>query len=144
LPQAGPNGEISVNAGPGVLRFREEDIWHDFPYQTLALNSRLRPERIDSRVHFVGGELGELDVQLRIDPQGEIKPIDGELRLRDLEISVARRFVPQLGRLQGQLNGARRLSGTLQSAELRGDLRLSEGEISSGQLPVSFEGLQVD
>lgn len=144
LPQAGPNGEISVNAGPGVLRFREEDIWHDFPYQTLALNSRLRPERIDSRLHFVGGELGELDVQLRIDPQGEIKPIDGEFSLRDLDISVARPFVPQVDRLQGQLNGAGRLSGTLQSPQLNGDLRLSEAEISGSELPVSFERLQVD
>lgn len=144
LPQAGPSGEVSLDAGPGVLRFREGDTWHDFPYQALALDSRLRPEQVDSRLRFAGGDLGELDVQLRIDPQGAAKPIDGEFSLRDLDISVARPFVPQVDRLQGQLNGTGQLSGTLQSPQLNGDLRLSEAEISGSELPVSFERLQVD
>lgn len=143
LPQAGPIGEISVDAGAGTLRFRDGDIWHDFPYQALALTSRLRPEQIDSRLRFAGGDLGELDVQLRIDPQGA-KPIDGEFRLSALDISVARPFVAQVDRLQGQLNGSGKLSGTLESPQLNGDLRLSEAEISGSELPVSFEQLQVD
>jgi len=143
LPQAGPTGEISVDAGAGTLRFREGDVWHDFPYQALVLNSRLRPERVDSRLRFAGGELGELDVQLRIDPQGA-KPIDGEFRLSDLDISVARPFVPQVDRLQGQLNGSGQFSGTLERPQLNGALRLREAEISGSELPVSFEQLQMD
>ena len=59
LPAAGPNGQVQVDAGPGVLRIRDADQWHDFPYQTLALNSRLRPERVDSELRFAGGELGD-------------------------------------------------------------------------------------
>ena len=144
LPQAGPSGEINLDADDGTLRFREGDVWHDFPYQTLALRSRLRPERIDSRLRFAGSDLGELDVLLGIDPQGAGKPIDGEFQLRDLQLSVARPFVPQVDRLQGQLNGTGQLAGTLESPQLNGNLRLSGAEISGSALPVSFEQLQVD
>lgn len=31
LPAGGPNGRVQVDAGPGVLRIRDADEWHDFP-----------------------------------------------------------------------------------------------------------------
>ena len=74
LPASGPNGTLRIDAGSGVLRMREADTWHDFPYQALALNSRLLPQRIDSELRFDGGELGELTIEARIDPRGETKP----------------------------------------------------------------------
>ena len=110
LPAGGPNGRVRVDAGPGVLRIRDVDEWHDFPYQTLVLNSRLLPERIDSQLRFLGGELGELDVQLKIDPRSAAKPIDGEFRLSGLDLSVARPFVPMVERLRGELNGSGQLA----------------------------------
>ncbi|MFP5338705.1 MAG: translocation/assembly module TamB, partial [Gammaproteobacteria bacterium] len=143
LPAGGPNGRVQVDAGPGVLRIRDADEWHDFPYQTLALNSRLLPERIDSQLRFQGGELGELDVQLQIDPRPAAKPIDGEFRLSGLDLSVARPFVPMVERLRGELNGSGQLAGTLQQPTLNGQLLLSDGEIAGSELPTTFEDLRV-
>ena len=143
LPASGPNGRVQVDAGPGVLRIRDADEWHDFPYQTLVLNSRLLPERIDSELRFQGGELGELDVQVRIDPRPENKPIDGEFRLSGLDLAVARPFVPMVERLRGQLNGSGQLSGSLRQPTLNGQLLLSGGEIAGSELPTTFEDLRV-
>lgn len=143
LPEAGPNGELRIDAGAGVLRLREGEVWHDFPYRTLTLDSRLRPERIDSQLRFDGGELGEVDVSTRIDPRRAIKPLEGEFRLRGLDLAVARPFAPMIERLQGELNGSGRLAGSLQEPELRGELRLSGGEVAGSELPVTLEQLQV-
>ncbi|WP_278445860.1 translocation/assembly module TamB domain-containing protein [Stutzerimonas kunmingensis] len=143
LPAGGANGRVRVDAGPGVLRIRDVDEWHDFPYQTLVLNSRLLPERIDSQLRFLGGELGELDVQLQIDPRPAAKPIDGEFRLSGLDLSVARPFVPMVERLRGELNGSGQLAGTLQQPSLNGQLLLSDGEIAGSELPTTFEDLRV-
>jgi len=143
LPASGPNGRVQVDAGPGVLRIRDADEWHDFPYQTLALNSRLSPERIDSELRFQGGELGELDVQVRIDPRPENKPIDGEFSLSGLDLAVARPFVPMVERLRGQLNGSGQLAGSLQQPTLNGQLLLTGGEIAGSELPTTFEDLRV-
>lgn len=143
IPASGPNGRVQVDAGPGVLRIRDADEWHDFPYQTLVLNSRLLPERIDSELRFQGGELGDLDVQVRIDPRPENKPINGEFRLSGFDLAVARPFVPMVERLRGQLNGSGQLSGSLQQPTLNGQLLLSDGEIAGSELPTTFENLRV-
>ncbi len=143
LPASGPNGRIQVDAGPGVLRIRDADEWHDFPYQTLVLNSRLLPERIDNELRFQGGELGELEVQLQIDPRPEAKPINGEFRLSGFDLAVARPFVPMVERLRGQLNGSGQLAGSLQQPTLNGQLLLTGGEIAGSELPTAFEDLRV-
>ncbi|MCQ4308219.1 translocation/assembly module TamB [Pseudomonas stutzeri] len=143
LPAAGPSGTIRIDAGPGTLRMRDGDRWLDFPYATLALNSELTPKRVDSRLRFEGGELGELDVSLQIDPSTEEKAISGSFLLSEFDLSVARPFVAQVERLDGQLNGRGELSGSLQAPQVNGELRLSDAEIAGSELPVSFEQLHI-
>ncbi|WP_439654927.1 translocation/assembly module TamB domain-containing protein [Stutzerimonas zhaodongensis] len=143
MPSAGPSGTVRVDAGPGTLRFRDGEQWLDFPYATLALTSELAPELVDSRLRFEGGELGELDVRFQIDPSTEAKTISGDFRLSNFNLSVARPFVAQVDRLEGQLNGNGRLSGTLAEPQINGELNLSGGEIAGSELPVSFEQLQI-
>jgi len=143
LPAAGPSGTIRIDAGPGTLRMRDGDRWLDFPYATLALNSELTPKRVDSRLRFEGGELGDLDVSLQIDPSTEEKAISGSFLLSEFDLSVARPFVAQVERLDGQLNGRGELSGSLQAPQVNGELRLSDAEIAGSELPVSFEQLQI-
>lgn len=143
MPSAGPSGTVRVDAGPGTLRFRDGEQWLDFPYATLALTSELAPELVDSRLRFEGGELGELDVRFQIDPSTEAKTISGDFRLSNFNLSVARPFVAQVGRLEGQLNGNGRLSGTLAEPQINGELNLSGGEIAGSELPVSLEQLQI-
>jgi len=143
LPSAGPSGRIRVDAGPGTLRMRDGEQWLDFPYATLALNSELTPQQVDSHLRFEGGELGELDVRLQVDPSIEGKAITGAFRLTDFDLSVVRPFVPQIERLDGQLSGRGELSGSLQQPLINGELVLSDAEIAGSELPVSFEQLQV-
>ncbi len=143
LPKAGPSGTIRVDAGPGTLRMRDGEQWLNFPYSTLALNSELTPQRVDSHLRFEGGELGELDVRLEVNPSTEAKAISGAFRLSDFDLSVARPFVAQVERLDGQLNGHGELSGSLQQPKINGELVLSDAEIAGSELPVSFEQLQV-
>lgn len=143
MPSAGPSGTVRVDAGPGMLRFRDGEQWLDFPYATLALTSELAPELVDSRLRFEGGELGELDVRFQIDPSTEAKTISGDFRLSNFNLSVAGPFVAQVDRLEGQLNGNGRLSGTLAEPQINGELNLSGGEIAGSELPVSLEQLQI-
>ena len=143
LPAAGPSGKVRLDAGPGTLALREGEEWFEFPYSTLALNSQLSPQRIESLVQFEGGELGALQLRLAIDPSSEAKAIEGDFRLSALDLSVARPFVTVVDRLEGQLNGSGEISGSLQQPWVRGELRLEGGEIAGSELPVSFEQLQL-
>ncbi|MHC8300638.1 translocation/assembly module TamB domain-containing protein [Pseudomonas sp. ZS1P83] len=143
LPASGPNGQISVDASGGTLRIKEKDQWLDFPYQTLTLNSKLTPKRIDTDLNFVGGKLGELRVQAQINPLPNNKPLAGSFRLSGLDLSVARPFVPMVEKLTGRLNGSGTLAGTLLAPQVNGNLLLSDGEISGAELPMDLEALQL-
>ncbi|KQW37227.1 MULTISPECIES: translocation/assembly module TamB domain-containing protein [Pseudomonas] len=147
LPASGPNGRILVDASGGTLRIRDKEgdkaQWLDFPYQTLTLNSRLTPKRIDTDLNFAGARLGELMLQAQINPIPASKPISGSFRLTGLDLSVARPFVPMVETLTGRLNGSGTLSGGLLAPQVNGNLVLSDGEVSGPELPVSLEALQM-
>ncbi|WP_460318405.1 translocation/assembly module TamB domain-containing protein [Pseudomonas ogarae] len=147
LPASGPNGRVLVDASGGTLRIRDKEgdkaQWLDFPYQTLTLNSRLTPKRIDTDLNFVGARLGELMLQAQINPIPASKPISGSFRLTGLDLSVARPFVPMVETLTGHLNGSGTLSGALLAPQVNGNLVLSDGEVSGPELPVSLEALQM-
>ncbi|MNZ70188.1 Translocation and assembly module TamB [compost metagenome] len=143
LPASGPNGNILLDAGSGTLRLKEQDEWHDFPYQSLRLESRMTPRRIDTGLTFRGEGLGTLDVQAQLDPRPQNKPLSGTFNLNGLDLAVARPFVPMVEKLQGRLNGNGRISGSLLAPRVDGELRLSDGVISGGDLPTRFEQLQL-
>ncbi|MEB3898837.1 translocation/assembly module TamB [Pseudomonas putida] len=143
IPAGGPKGTLRVDAGDGTLRIRDNGRWVDFPYQVLRLDSTLAPRRVDTRLDFRGQRLGELSLVTRLDPLGKDKPLSGDFRLAGLDLSIARPFVPMVERLAGQLNGSGRLSGTLLSPQVTGNLALSGGEVSGAELPVSLEDLSL-
>lgn len=143
LPASGPSGHVLVDAGRGVWRIREQGEWIDFPYDSLRLSSRLQPRRVDTDIELSGARLGTLAVQARLDPRPANKPLAGEFRLAGFDLAVLRPFVPMVERIAGQLDGSGTLSGSLLVPQVNGRLQLSDGEVSGGELPSSFEALQL-
>ncbi|MGC5703715.1 translocation/assembly module TamB [Pseudomonas sp. NFXW11] len=143
LPASGPKGQILLDASGGTLRVKDKEQWLDFPYQTLKLDSRLSPRRIDNQLQFDGGKLGQLMLQAQINPLAKNKPLSGEFRLSGLDLSVVRPFVPMVEKLAGNLDGSGRLSGGLLAPQVTGNLQLSGGQVSGSELPVSLEDLQL-
>nr|WP_245399190.1 translocation/assembly module TamB domain-containing protein [Pseudomonas syringae] len=143
IPAAGPSGQITLDAGGGTLRVRNNDQWVDFPYQTLKLSSTMTPKRIDSRLDFEGGKLGRLLLNAQIDPLAKDKTLSGDFNLSGLDISVARPFTPGVQKLNGRLNGAGRLSGSLLAPLVNGSVTLEGGEVAGAELPMELHDLKV-
>lgn len=143
LPASGPSGRVLIDAGNGVLRIREEQRWVELPYQRLQLDSTLRPQRIDSRLLFAGQGIGELQLDAQLDPRPRLKPLSGQFRIEGVDLSLARPFIAAVETLEGQLQGAGTLGGTLQAPWISGTLNLSNGKLAGGDLPTVIEQLQV-
>jgi len=143
IPAGGPKGTVRVDASGGTLRVRDNGRWIDFPYQTLSLDSTLAPRRVDTRLAFRGDRLGELNVNARLDLATTAKPLTCAFRLAGVQLSLARPFVPMVERRAGQLNGNGRLTGTLMAPQVNGELKLSGGEVSGPELPVSLQDLSL-
>ncbi|KAF1057135.1 MAG: Translocation and assembly module subunit TamB [Pseudomonas citronellolis] len=132
-----------LDAGNGTLRLKDQEQWLDFPYQTLRLDTHLAPNRIDTQLVFRGERLGSLELNAQLDPRPKSKPLRGSFQLAGLDIGVARPFVPNIEKLAGHLSGSGQISGSLLQPRVEGELRLSEGELSGGDLPTRIEKLQV-
>lgn len=143
LPASGPNGRIQIDASGGTFRLREAGEWLEFPYGQLRLDSQLRPQRVDTRLDFIGQRLGDLTLEARIDPRPAAKPLSGSFQLRGLDLSVARPFVPMVEQLEGHLNGNGTLSGSLQQPQIDGRIVLDGGQIGGGDLPTRFDDLRL-
>lgn len=141
LPAAGPSGQIRLDAGNGVLRLRNKGRWQEFPYRQLVLDSRLQPQRIDSRLAFAGPQLGELEVRAQIDPRGRDKPLSGQFALRGLDLAVLRPFAGPVEELAGRLDGSGSLRGSLLQPQIDGRLELRGGLLAGSDLPTRIEDL---
>lgn len=148
LPASGgPRGEINLDAGSGQLRLRVQEsadgTWQEIPYQTLRFTSRLQPKRIDSELQLTGPTLGTLALQASIDPLPAARPLTGSFRLDGLDLALIRPFVHQVERIEGRIDGRGRLSGSLLAPVVDGRVTLRDGRLGGGELPLSFEALQL-
>ncbi|MDX1297444.1 MAG: translocation/assembly module TamB domain-containing protein [Pseudomonas sp.] len=143
LPASGPNGRLSLDAGSGIWRIRDQQQWLEFAYDSLRLDTQIRPQRIDSSLLLRGPAIGELALDAQLDPRPASKPLSGSFRLSGLDLALVRPFVPKVERIAGQLNGSGSLSGGLLAPQVNGSLRLSNGVIAGGELPMNIEQLQL-
>lgn len=143
LPASGPNGRLELDAGSGIWRVRDQQQWLEFAYDSLRLNTQIRAQRIDSSLLLRGPAIGELALDATLDPRPASKPLSGSFRLNGLDLALVRPFVPMVERIAGQLNGAGTLSGGLLAPQINGNLRVSNGEIAGGELPMNIEQLQL-
>ena len=143
LPAGGPSGEIRLDAGSGQLRIRERGQWQEIPYQRLLFTSQLRPQQIDSQLRLSGPTLGALELDARIDPRPQDKPLSGSFRLDGLDLALARPFARQVERIEGRIDGSGRLSGSLLAPVVNGRVQLRDGHLSGGELPLTFEQLRL-
>lgn len=143
LPASGPKGKISIDAGQGVWKVRDNQQWVDFNYQRLRLDTDIGAKQISTRLDLQGPKIGQLNVQAAFDPRPGSRPLSGTFRLAGVDLSAARPFVPMVDQLQGQLNGSGSISGTLLKPLVNGQIQLKDGHIAGGQLPTNIEALQL-
>ncbi len=143
LPVSGPSGRVVVDAGSGRWRIREQEQWLDFAYDSLRVSSQLQPQRIDTQLELHGPKIGRLSLQVQLDPRPPGKPLSGEFQLDGLDLAAARPWLPTVERLAGRLDGSGQLGGTLLAPQINGRLQLSDGQVAGGQLPGSFDDLQL-
>jgi translocation and assembly module TamB len=144
LPESGPDGTVTVDAGKGTFRARNADgQWTNFAYDTLKLNSTFRPNDVRALLNFSGPQLGTLSLNAQIDPRPEDKPVSGRFDLSGLNVAVAKGFVSGIEQLEGRIDGSGQVSGTLLQPFVNGRIDLSNGQVGGGIVPMRFQDLRL-
>lgn len=140
---AKPRGTVEISSRDGQITTSNLEGEVSFPYERLEFTTHLAPSQAKSVLSVISESLGDLNVQADIADPGGKQQLSGQFQLSNLQLSVLRPFLPQVNVLKGQLLGSGTLAGTLTEPDIQGKVRLSDGEISGPELPVSFEQLQL-
>ncbi|WP_295467040.1 translocation/assembly module TamB domain-containing protein [uncultured Pseudomonas sp.] len=142
LPKAGPDGEVRLQAGRGSLKLRDAaGQWQTFSYDSLDVTSALKPQQVDTQVRLTSADLGRLDVQARLDPRDPNQALAGRFQLQGLNLALGKAFVEGIEHLEGKINGAGELGGTLLQPRVNGQLQLTGGDIGGGSVPTRLQDL---
>jgi len=141
LGGSGPKGKIAFDASGGTLQIQQGGQPLRFPYGTLRLTSTVAPGDVNTQLTFDGHQLGQLNLQARLDPFGPAKALNGQFRFDGLDLSALGPLIEAADRVAGRLQGNGTLGGTLLEPRVDGAFSLVDGAVSGPGLPLSVEAL---
>ncbi len=142
LPDSGPTGRISIDAGSGVFEVQVDEAWEALNYDRFTTVLELKPEQADLDVRLSGPKLGELSVQVAVDPRSAERRLQGQYSLTGLDISLVGIFAG-LEEVSGLIDGQGTLSGPLMKPAVNGQLNLINGRVVDPTLPIPLEDVAI-
>ncbi len=95
---------------------------------------------LDAGLQREGARVMQLAVRL---PGDRDETLEGSLDLEKLHLAALRPFLPQLSRLEGELNGALQLQGTLDAPEVLGELSWARGALEVHANPTALRAVEL-
>lgn len=138
ITDAGPKGQITMDAGKGTFRILTDGEWQSLGYDVFTASLNLEPDSATVNVRLSGDGVGEFSVAATIDPDSSDKIIDGRFRLQGLDIALFSIFTG-FEKMTGDVNGQGQLSGPLMKPAITGNILLSNGSLVDPRLPVPME-----
>lgn len=140
LTDAGPEGEIRLDAGAGGFEFLVLDEWERLEHQRLTVALQLNPDLANLTMALEGPQLGVFTADVSINPMAEGQPIEGRFNLSALDLSLAQAMAG-LEEASGSINGEGRLSGPLMRPQVFGEVALTDGRFFDPGLPLPMNNV---
>jgi translocation and assembly module TamB len=94
------------------------------------------------KLHLLSEQLGVISAQLHMQASPGERPVQGLIKLDDLQLKALQNFVPQLTELDGEINGQLKLAGTLTAPTVKGTVKLREGTFAGAILPARINHVE--
>lgn len=143
LTDAGPRGQVKMDAGKGEFQVLADGEWQPLGYESFTTSVNLEPGRASVDVQLVGDGLGDFSVTAAVDPESADKTIDGQFSLKGLDVALFGVFTG-LEKVAGQVNGEGKLSGPLMKPAVTGNIALSNGYLVDPRLPVPMDNVDLN
>ncbi|MFM2484261.1 autotransporter assembly complex protein TamB [Celerinatantimonas yamalensis] len=141
-----PQGRLALQVSPGsVVITNSNQQSQQYHYQTLRLNAQARAGDAQFELLSQSKQLGDLTAQLQADLQhGAPYPLQGQLRVKQLQLAPYAPLVKSLTLLQGSIDGQLRIAGVSRHPTINGELKLRHGALEGPQLPLPVADLNSD
>ncbi|KAA1175197.1 translocation/assembly module TamB [Marinobacter salinexigens] len=135
---SGPDGHLSLDAGEGEFRVLLDGEWQSLVHKTLSSTVTLKPDNADMQLLLSGPELGQLAVDLSVDPRTPQRNVEGTFSLNGFDFALVG-LLSGLQEVAGEISGEGRLAGPLMKPSVVGQLALTGGRVVDHRLPVPVE-----
>ncbi|MGO1463528.1 MAG: translocation/assembly module TamB domain-containing protein [Marinobacter sp.] len=142
LTDNGPDGRIAIDASDGRFELQLDGEWETLSYNTLTTELDLAPDEANLAVRLSGPELGQLAVDMALDPMAKERTVEGQFKLDGLDIALAGLFTG-LEEVAGEVNGEGTISGPLMKPAVQGKVALANGRVVDTRLPLPMEEVGV-
>ena len=138
ITDAGPEGEVSFDAGAGQFELLVLDAWQPLAHRQLQLSMALGAQTADVSLLLEGPKLGAFRADLAVMPMAENQPVEGTFSLDGLDLSLLQ-SISGLEEVAGRVNGSGRLAGPLMNPQVFGEVALTGGRFFDPSLPLPME-----
>ncbi|SFR50362.1 translocation and assembly module TamB [Marinobacter daqiaonensis] len=142
LTDQGPKGRVTVDAGPGEVDVVTAEDWETLGYDALDLTLDLEPSQAVMTLNLAGKEIGNLDMELSLDPLAEGMPAEGNFSLTGFDLALVGALL-NMEEVSGMVEGSGRIEGPLMDPRVYGELRLENGQVIDPMVPTPVEDLAV-
>lgn len=150
MTERGPQGQLWLDAGTGSLQLApapgkrgESRSVPPLVWQQWRLDTRLQPQQVSSQLRLSGPQLGELQADLRLDPRSQ-RLQAGSFRFAALDLALLRPLLGDELQIDGHLQGAGELSGSLAAPVINGQVSLQDAQVRGSSLPMDMQDLQLN
>ncbi|MCD8475812.1 MAG: hypothetical protein LRY40_04500 [Shewanella fodinae] len=142
-PKMKPTAQLQFNIAPGRISFPEgRDSPAPIDFDGGFIKAKLDQQSLTTQVEFTAGDILQLHSQLNIGVS-PTHPLQGSIKMQQINLKPLQRLVPQLQTLQGLVNADIAIAGSLQDPQFSGQMQLKDGELVSTTNPTKIEQLQL-
>lgn len=139
-----PVVDAVIYSDNGRLGIYQEDTGLvEMPYKRTSIIAKSVAKGLQIRTD-IAGVAGTGYADVIINPYQDNKPISGALVMNDLNLAVLRPFFPNLQTLNGQVNLAGGLGGTLSKPLFYGNAELTRGALTVIGVPMVLQDIQAN
>ena len=142
-----PNANLSASFSSGDWVFSEQNNLQ-LSVDKMLVEANITQKHILANINLSGDKMGALIAKVTLDAQSGVyvdplsRPIKGDLLIEDFDLATIKALIPQLGVLQGAMNGQAHIDGTLGHPLLTGKLKLAKGALKDESLPVALSEIE--
>ncbi|WP_218353628.1 translocation/assembly module TamB domain-containing protein [Alteromonas lipotrueiana] len=152
MPKGGePEGDFTLNITPATWPLGNEGQV-PIDIDEVTAKGTLSDGKLIAEAAFQSQQLGNVQANITTSPFEQTPELDGQVTIQGISIAPLKPISPAISELTGEINGQIDIAGQAAAPEIRGELRLTEGNIDIEDTPakisdwtqtLQFEGTDV-
>jgi translocation and assembly module TamB len=139
------NFTVNITSDDMLLKMNsdpQKQAFKNYPLESFHIDVKGSDENVVITANIFSDKLINIEINGQIAPYKKIPTMDSSVEISLPDFALLLPLIPQLERLEGQLNSQLKITGKLKKPTINGSINIQQGYISSPALPMKISELQ--